>query len=273
MFLQNEFNVFLNSPNHCDYYKLLASYKHYHNEESSFVLNSFGAFLKSICDNRIKLLVEPLLVGKTLGNIFILYEYGYSHTFFNSQCVKDLIIPYLIGVNPHKYSLQYIMESAYFTTYHKYEIENSQFLAEFWGKVVKVNRFNDIMENSPYYGLHRSNLITYGVNLSHYKNFLNTSDVEEYALLTILIMTSFFLFFYSLLGLIISRLNLVIFLLFTELFLFSSIFLLIIFSIYLELPFGQVYALLLLGVAAAEAAVGLGLLLVVYRIRGYLAFK
>ena len=120
--------------------------------------------------------------------------------------------------------------------------------------------------------LHRSNVLSYNMILKKYLIFCNTMGTK-YIPLNTLVIFSFFLFSFMLIGLILSRSNLIIFLLFSELFFFSIIFLLIIFSLYFELFFGQVYTLFLLGVAAAEAAIGLGLLLVVYRIRGYLSFK
>ena len=47
----------------------------------------------------------------------------------------------------------------------------------------------------------------------------------------------------------------------------------LIFSVYLDDLIGQLFALLVLTVAAAEAAIGLALLVVYYRIRGTIAVE
>jgi len=47
----------------------------------------------------------------------------------------------------------------------------------------------------------------------------------------------------------------------------------LLFSVYLDDILGQVFALLILTVAAAESAIGLALLVVYYRIRGTIAVE
>jgi len=47
----------------------------------------------------------------------------------------------------------------------------------------------------------------------------------------------------------------------------------VIFSVYLDDMIGQLFALLVLTVAAAESAIGLALLVVYYRIRGTIAVE
>lgn len=146
---------------------------------------------------------------------------------------------------------------------------NSHFL-----QYLKTKTFyEETLKNSPFYLIHRTNQMSLEANIKNYSNWLHTDLTQKSSFFLVLVFFTFLLFMLSLCGLIVCRSNLVIFLLFTELVIFCSVFLLIIASLYLELPFGQTYALLLLGVAASEAAVGLGLLLVVYRIRGHLTFK
>ena len=47
----------------------------------------------------------------------------------------------------------------------------------------------------------------------------------------------------------------------------------VLFSVYLDDLIGQVFALLILTVAAAESAIGLALLVVYYRVRGTIAVE
>ena len=157
--------------------------------------------------------------------------------------------------------------------FHRLQFKEARLAFSFFRDMIDtIDCYEEKAMNSFMGPLHRSNVLSYNTILKKYLIFCNTLDTK-YIPLNTLVIFSFFLFSFMLIGLILSRSNLIIFLLFSELFFFSIIFLLIIFSIYFELFFGQVYTLFLLGVAAAEAAIGLGLLLVVYRIRGYLSFK
>ena len=80
-----------------------------------------------------------------------------------------------------------------------------------------------------------------------------------------------FLFVSGLLGLCINRSNIMILLMCLELMLLGINFNLIIISAVLDDLTGQVFALFVLTVAAAEAAIGLAILIVYYRLKGIIS--
>lgn len=81
-----------------------------------------------------------------------------------------------------------------------------------------------------------------------------------------LISFSHMLFGLSFLGLLFNiQKTVVVFMLFVELMLYSLSFLTIVFSLKHGYPQGQIFALLILGVAVAESAIGLGILIAVFR--------
>jgi len=82
------------------------------------------------------------------------------------------------------------------------------------------------------------------------------------------ISTNFVLFILSLNGLIKNRQNILIILMSIELLLLSINLNLVIFSIYLDDFYGQLFSFFVLTVAAAESAVGLAIIIVYYRIKG-----
>ena len=84
---------------------------------------------------------------------------------------------------------------------------------------------------------------------------------------------SLLLFTFGLWGLFITRKNIIILLISLELLLLSVNFNFVIFSIYLDDIIGQVFALFIVTVAAAEAAIGLAILIVYYRIKGIIAIN
>ena len=84
---------------------------------------------------------------------------------------------------------------------------------------------------------------------------------------------SFILFIIGVLGIIINRKNIIILLMSIELMLLSINFLLITVSTLLDNIHGQVFALYILVVAAAESAIGLSILIAYYRVRGTISVK
>ena len=80
-----------------------------------------------------------------------------------------------------------------------------------------------------------------------------------------------FLFLLGLWGMVAVRKNIIIILMSIELMLLSINLNFIIFSVFLDDLIGQFFALLILTVAAAEAAIGLAILIVYYRIRGIIS--
>jgi NADH:ubiquinone oxidoreductase subunit K len=89
--------------------------------------------------------------------------------------------------------------------------------------------------------------------------------------INIYLLLSFYLFIVGLLGIFITRRNIIIVLISMELMLLSINFNFIIFSVYLDDIMGQVFALFILTVAAAESAIGLAILVIYYKLRGIIA--
>jgi len=81
------------------------------------------------------------------------------------------------------------------------------------------------------------------------------------------------LFLLGLSGIFLNRKNIIILLMSIELMLLSINFNFIIFSVFLDDILGQLLALLVLTVAAAESAIGLAILVIYYRVRGTIAIE
>ena len=82
---------------------------------------------------------------------------------------------------------------------------------------------------------------------------------------------SAFLFTIGVVGIFVNRKNIIVILMAIELILLSVNLNLVAFSVYSGDIVGQVFAMLVLTVAAAEAAVGLAILVVYFRLRGDIA--
>jgi len=76
------------------------------------------------------------------------------------------------------------------------------------------------------------------------------------------------LFLIGISGIILNRKNIILMLMSIELMLLAVNLNFIIFSVYLDDLMGQLFAILILTVAAAESAIGLAILVVYYRVRG-----
>ena len=76
------------------------------------------------------------------------------------------------------------------------------------------------------------------------------------------------LFFIGLLGVILNRRNILIILMCIELLLLSLNMNFILFSVYLDDLYGQLFSFFILTIAAAESAIGLAIIIIYYRIRG-----
>jgi NADH-quinone oxidoreductase subunit K len=75
------------------------------------------------------------------------------------------------------------------------------------------------------------------------------------------------------LGLVLNRKNILIILMSIELMLLAINMNFVVFSVHLDDLLGQVFALFVLTVAAAESAIGLAILVVYYRVRGTIAIE
>jgi NADH-quinone oxidoreductase subunit K len=81
------------------------------------------------------------------------------------------------------------------------------------------------------------------------------------------------LFILGISGIFLNRKNIIIMLMSIELILLAVNLNFIIFSVYLDDIIGQFFALLILTVAAAESAIGLAILVVLYYVRGTIAVQ
>jgi NADH:ubiquinone oxidoreductase subunit K len=84
---------------------------------------------------------------------------------------------------------------------------------------------------------------------------------------------SMILFLLGIWGIFLNRKNIIVMLMSIELMLLAVNFNFLLFSVYLDDLIGQLFALLILTVAAAESAIGLALLVVYYRVRGTIAVE
>jgi len=84
---------------------------------------------------------------------------------------------------------------------------------------------------------------------------------------------SFILFLLGIWGIFFNRKNIIIMLMSIELMLLAVNLNFVLFSVYLDDLVEQLFALLILTVAAAESAIGLALLVVYYRVRGTIAVE
>lgn len=87
------------------------------------------------------------------------------------------------------------------------------------------------------------------------------------------ILISLFLFLVSILGLFLNQKNILIMLMSLEIMFLSISFNFIFLSVYLDDILGQIFALLILTVAAAESSIGLAILVVYYRIRNIITVE
>ena len=84
---------------------------------------------------------------------------------------------------------------------------------------------------------------------------------------------SIILFLQGIWGIFLNRKNIIIMLMSIELMLLAVNLNFLVFSVYLDDLIGQLFALLILTVAAAESAIGLALLVVYYRVRGTISVE
>ena len=87
------------------------------------------------------------------------------------------------------------------------------------------------------------------------------------------IAVSLILFLLGIWGIFLHRKNIIIMLMSIELMLLAVNLNFVLFSVYLDDLMGQLFALYILTVAAAESAIGLALLVVYYRVRGTVAVE
>jgi NADH-ubiquinone oxidoreductase chain 4L len=84
---------------------------------------------------------------------------------------------------------------------------------------------------------------------------------------------AFTLFLIGILGFVLNRKNIILMLISIEIMLLAVTFLILINSIILEDIIGQIFGIYIIVIAAAESAIGLGILVSYYRLRGNISFN
>jgi NADH-quinone oxidoreductase subunit K len=87
------------------------------------------------------------------------------------------------------------------------------------------------------------------------------------------LIVSVILFLIGILGIFLIKKNIIIILMSIELMLLAININFVIFSVYLDDMTGQIFALFILTIAAAESAIGLAILVVYYRIKGIISIN
>lgn len=83
----------------------------------------------------------------------------------------------------------------------------------------------------------------------------------------------FILFLIGILGFVLNKKNIILMLISIEIMLLAITFIILINSIILEDIIGQVFGVYIIVIAAAESAIGLGILVSYYRLRGNITFN
>ena len=84
---------------------------------------------------------------------------------------------------------------------------------------------------------------------------------------------SLILFLVGILGFVLNRKNIILMLISIEIMLLAITFLILISSLNFDDILGQTYAVFIISVAGAESAIGLGILVAFYRLRGSVAIE
>jgi NADH-quinone oxidoreductase subunit K len=92
-------------------------------------------------------------------------------------------------------------------------------------------------------------------------------------MILIQLVSNFFLFLTGILGIVTNQRSVLLILMCIELMLLSVNLNFIVFSVYLDDAYGQIFSLFILTVAAAESAIGLAVLILYYRIRGKISIN
>ncbi len=84
---------------------------------------------------------------------------------------------------------------------------------------------------------------------------------------------SLILFLIGVLGFVLNRKNVILMLISIEIMLLAITFLILVGSISFDDTLGQIYAIYIISIAGAESAIGLGILVAFYRLRGSIAIE
>ena len=84
---------------------------------------------------------------------------------------------------------------------------------------------------------------------------------------------SLILFLIGILGFVLNRKNIILMLISIEIMLLAITFLILVSSLTFDDILGQVYSIYIIAIAGAESAIGLGILVAFYRLRGSIAIE
>lgn len=84
---------------------------------------------------------------------------------------------------------------------------------------------------------------------------------------------SLILFLIGVLGFVLNRRNIILMLISIEIMLLAITFMILVSSLNFDDILGQVYAIYIIAIAGAESAIGLGILVAFYRLRGSIAIE
>jgi len=115
-------------------------------------------------------------------------------------------------------------------------------------------------------------LIIDGFNFKNYNIFIINQIIMLINLINYLVVNTI-LFLIGMLGLVLNRKNILIILMSVELMLLAINMNFVVFAVYIDDILGQMFALFVLTIAAAESAIGLAILVVYYRVRGTIAVE
>lgn len=87
------------------------------------------------------------------------------------------------------------------------------------------------------------------------------------------LLTNILLFLMGIFGILLNRRSILIILMCIELVLLSVNLNFVLFSVYLDDMYGQLFSLFILTIAAAESAIGLAILILYYRLRGKISIN
>jgi NADH-ubiquinone oxidoreductase chain 4L len=84
---------------------------------------------------------------------------------------------------------------------------------------------------------------------------------------------SLILFLIGILGFVLNKKNIILMLISIEIMLLSITFLILVSSLYFDDILGQTFSIYIIAIAGAESAIGLGILVAYYRLRGSIAIE
>lgn len=98
--------------------------------------------------------------------------------------------------------------------------------------------------------------------------YVISCKVKWFILIDIVMNLSLILFLVGILGFVLNRKNIILMLISIEIMLLAITFLILLYSFSFDDILGQVFAVYIIAIAGAESAIGLGILVAFYRLRG-----